>query len=425
MKKFKDFLKAKGISEDDLQAKTAEELAELHSEWMDETIKSFETQVANGATKADIKTELDAFKTELAKNSVSKTQIDEMQEAIDQLKEVGYTGKDGKNPIKKAFTAKIDSIKKMVSEKSGVVEFEVKAAHNPTDIADRDVYAELDNTTNRKPFRSFSIIDLFKRKPMKGEFLKYREEDTVTRDGKVVVACATSTHNTKKSWKIETVQVAKVRDMTDVCLDMIEDYDFVESEIKDLVTEGVTAKEEQEILSGTGDVLSIGTISSEFSATNVLAPYNASFDVPTLAELTAAMKGQIFTFGAENKWDANAILMNHNDKVKFMHQKNANGDYLLPNFVMSNGGILNGMVIVTSPLVAPNTLYVMDTNQACILDRKTTTVEMFYENKDNAEHEVVTIKALKIMQFHVKKIDRNAFMKCSDIAAALTAIAKS
>lgn len=424
MKKFKDFLKAKGISEEDLKAKTAEELADLHSEWMDETIKSFETQVENGATKKDIETAIKEFKAELDKNSVSKTQIEEMQEAIDQLKESGDAEEGGKNSIKKAFKAKVDSIKKMVTEKSGVVEFEVKAAHNPTDIASRDVYAELDNTTNKKPFRSFSILDLFKRKPMKGEFLKYREEDTVTRDGKVVVACATSTHNTKKTWKIETVQVAKVRDMTDVCLDMIEDYDFVESEIKDLVTEGVTAKEEQEILSGTGDVLSIGTISSEFSATNVLAPYDDSFDVPTLAELTAAMKGQIFTFGAENKWDANAILMNHNDKVKFMHQKNANGDYLLPNFVMTNGGILNGMVIVTSPLVAPNTLYVMDTTQACILDRKTTTVEMFYENKDNAEHEVVTIKALKRMQFHVKKIDRNAFMKCSDITAALAAIAK-
>lgn len=424
MKKFKDFLKAKGITEEDLQAKTAEELAVLHSEWMDETIKSFETQVADGATKEDIKTAIDSFKTELDKNSVSKTQIEEIQEAIDQLKESGDVGKGGKNSIKKAFTAKIDSIKKMVTEKSGVVEFEVKAQHNPTDIATRDTYAELDNTTNSKPFRNFSILELFKRKPMKGEFLKYREEDTVTRDGKVVVACATSTHNTKKTWKIETVQVAKVRDMTDVCLDMIEDYDFVESEIKDLVTEGVTAKEEQEILSGTGDILSIGTISSEFSATNVLAPYNASFDSPTLAELTAAMKGQIFTFGAENKWDANVILMNHNDKVKFMHQKNANNDYLLPNFVMTNGGMLNGMVVVTSPLVAPNTLYVMDTTQACILDRKTTTVEMFYENKDNAEHEVVTIKALKRMQFHVKKIDRNAFMKCSDIAAALSAIAK-
>jgi len=53
------------------------------------------------------------------------------------------------------------------------------------------------------------------------------------------------------------------------------------------------------------------------------------------------------------------------------------------------------------------------------LDRMGATVEMAYENNDNFEHEVVTIKAVERLQFHVPTIERDAFMKCSDIATAL------
>jgi HK97 family phage major capsid protein len=136
------------------------------------------------------------------------------------------------------------------------------------------------------------------------------------------------------------------------------------------------------------------------------------------------MKAQIYTFGQENAWDADTIAMNYNDMVRFMHQKNLENDYLLPNFVLTNGGILNGMRIVTSPLIAPNTLYVFDSTKAEILDRKQMTVEMSYENATNFQTETVTIKAVERLQFHVSIINRDAFMKCTNITAALNAITK-
>ena len=155
-----------------------------------------------------------------------------------------------------------------------------------------------------------------------------------------------------------------------------------------------------------------------------MAPYALAFSSPTIAELTGAMKAQIFTFGQERAWDADTILMNYNDWVRFMHEKNADGDYLLPNFVMTGESVLNGMRVVTSPIVAPNTLYVFDSSKGQILDRQSATVEFAYENNDNFEHEVVTIKAVERLQFHVEQIEQDAFMKCSDIATALTAITK-
>ena len=153
-----------------------------------------------------------------------------------------------------------------------------------------------------------------------------------------------------------------------------------------------------------------------------MAPFTGAFQSATLAELTASMKAQIFTFGAENSWDADTIVMNYNDFVKFMHQKNTDNDYLLPNFVMQGDGVLNGMKIITSPLVVPNTLYVFDSSKGEILDRQGATLEMSYENNDNFEHEIVTLKVIERLQFHVANINQNAFMKCTNITTALTAL---
>jgi hypothetical protein len=40
------------------------------------------------------------------------------------------------------------------------------------------------------------------------------------------------------------------------------------------------------------------------------------------------------------------------------------------------------------------------------------------------DHEVVTVKAVERIQFHVPTVERDAFMKCSDIATAIGLITK-
>ena len=402
---------------EELEAMTAEALDQYKTE-----MKAHEDALLKTAITDTVKAEL-----ETAKETLKEFLGTEIAQQITDMKEKAI---DVKDAVAKALQENDAKIKDFLKSKSGTLEIEVKASQGASDIADRDNYALHLAGTGFKPFRRFSVTDLFRRTPVNKEYVKYREENTVTRDAKVVVACATSTHNTKKTWIERTVQITKIRDFVSVCIDMMDDYDFVGAEIKQLVEQSLKSKEESEILAGTGtgatDILSIETIASEFDPTNVLAPFDGAggngFQAPTLAELTGAMSAQIVTFGQENAWIPDTILMNYNDKVRFMHQKNLDNDYLLPNFVLTNGGILNGMRIVTSPLVAPNTLYVLDSTKGQILDRKAMTVEMSYENATNFETETVTIKAVERVQFHVPIIDRDAFMKCTDIAQALTDI---
>lgn len=402
---------------EELEAMTTEALDQYKTE-----MKAHEDALLKTTITDTVKAEL-----ETAKETLKEFLGEEIASQITDMKEKAI---DVKDAVAKALQDNDGRIKDFLKSKSGTLEIEVKASQGAGDIADRDNYALHLAGTGFKPFRRFSVTDLFRRTPVNKEYVKYREENTVTRDAKVVVACATSTHNTKKTWIERTVQITKIRDFVSVCIDMMDDYDFVGAEIKQLVEQSLKSKEESEILAGTGtgatDILSIETIASEFDPTNVLAPFDGAggngFQAPTLAELTASMSAQIVTFGQENAWMPDTILMNYNDKVRFMHQKNLQNDYLLPNFVLTNGGILSGMRIVTSPLVAPNTLYVLDSTKGQILDRKAMTVEMSYENATNFETETVTIKAVERVQFHVPIIDRDAFMKCTDITTALTDI---
>lgn len=372
----------------------------------------------------ELKSELNLVKLKANADQTTelKTKFVELESQINALKESKKEQPMKRKSLIDMIKEKGQNIKHIIEQKSGVVQLVLKANQIPADIDGRELYAQEIPGTTRQPVRATRIIDLFRRVPVSTEFVKYREEDIVTRDAQVVIACATSTHLTKQTWRVRTVQIVKIRDFVDVCIDMMDDYDFVTAEIENLVQTSVKLLEDSEILLGTGDILSIDQIASIFDAANPLAPFTGAFTFPTIAELTGSMKAQIFTFGAQNSWEADTILMNYNDYVRFQHSKNAEGDYLLPNFVSTGEAILNGMNVVTSPLVAPNTLFVFDSTRGVILDRQGVDVTMSYENNDNFEHEVVTIKAVERIQFHVATIEQNAFMKCDDIALALTEI---
>jgi hypothetical protein len=55
--------------------------------------------------------------------------------------------------------------------------------------------------------------------------------------------------------------------------------------------------------------------------------------------------------------------------------------------------------------------------------RKGVGLEMAYNNKDQFEYEVATMKGYLRMNLLIRNVDANAFMKCSDVQAAITALA--
>jgi hypothetical protein len=436
-KTFAEFLASKNITDAIFAEMEAEQKAELYNE--------YNTQLKSYIEELEKKMDDAASKEELNKaiSQLTESRNTEMKLMQDNLKEIGLRmkslseGKSGKG-VQKSLREYIEensevlkAIKAAGKEQKGHAGFTMqveKGTQGATDIGSRDYLGTIEAGIERKPVRRTTILDLFGRQPVSTEYLHYWEENVVTRDAKFVIACAASTHNTKKTWAKRTVELAKIRDIVDICIDMLDDYAFVEGEIRALVDESIALKAEYELLLGASaaptDMLSIDFISSEFNAANPLADFEDKIQDPTIGDLVACMKAQIYEFGQQNKWQADTVLMNYTDMVTYLLAKNSEGNYLFPNFVFGATDQVNGMRIVTSPLVPQNELYVMDSTRGKILDRKRVTVTASFENKDNIERELVTMVGVERLQFHVRTINRDAFMKCSDIAAAITAITK-
>ena len=80
--------------------------------------------------------------------------------------------------------------------------------------------------------------------------------------------------------------------------------------------------------------------------------------------------------------------------------------------------------IIENQLVPENEMYIFDSTKGVVYSRKGVTVDFSFENTDNFEKELVTVKAYERLNFRVRNVDANAFMHVADVNAAITAITK-
>lgn len=428
---FKKFLESEGITEAAFKGLEDSKAGALYAKYNKLQIEEIE------AIGVATKEELDTLK-ESIKGNPTKEEFDTLKANLEETaSELKAFTENGGSPVDEGLIKYIKENSEVLKALKGGkrdkhLNITLKATSVAGDITARDAYTTVQPGIIQLPVRKTSIIDLFRRKPISGEFFKYNEVETVTRDAKFVIACATSAHTTNKTWIVRTVEMAKIRDIINACVDMLDDYVWVESELKQLVDESLKLKADFELLLGSGvgatDMLSIDTIASEFNPSNALADFSAAtgtpFQEPNLEQLTDAMAAQISIFGAENTWMADTLVMNFKDFVIYRNLKDANGNKLIRTLSDTTPTIA-GMLVVTNPIVSPNTCFVFDTTQGEILDRQLITIKTSFENNDNIEHETVTFVGVQRIQFHVPISRRDAFMKCSDIAAALVLITDS
>lgn len=427
MKKFIEFLTEKGHNQEAFDGLEASEQLKLQNEYNAELKQAFEDAIENKSSKED----LEALKAAVQKSNDSVVKsVEALALAMKANAESNKEGGKMSTGLRKYIEDNSEVLKAIKTNKNlskGGFDITLKGVEGAADITNRDAYTTVEPGQIKQPVRATRILDLFRRKKVNGEFFKYREELVNTRDAKFVVACATSDHDTKKTWIVRTVELAKIRDIVDACMDMLDDYAWVESELKQLINESIKLKADYELLLGVGtnptDMLSIETIASVFNPSNPLADFSNSFQDANLEQLVDAMGAQISIFGQENSWMADTVVMNFSDFVKYRNLKDVDGNKL--NHTLSDTfATIAGMRVVTSPIVAANTLYVFDSTKGEILDRQSITIKTSYENATNVEHETVTFVGVERLQFHVPIIQRDAFMKCSDIATAIAAIAE-
>lgn len=370
---------------------------------------------------------VEALKTELKS---AKEAVQKQGEEITKLKETRVSVNQKLNPVETVLKENKDRIESWKASKSGSVELELKAGVtiDAAQIGDDDrasvsTIPGIGQLPVRRPF----MQDLFNVQNVNSEYIQYWDQVTVNRDAQNTIRCAPITTTTTIDWGRQSCQIKKVKDYITICEDMLDDYAFVSGEVNNLITSSVELKKDNDLLlgDGTGNVIKgLAASAATFNAATVGADYSAAVDTPSLYDLIYVVGAQISAAGLENKWFANFALVNPKDATLMRLSKDADKNYLAPPFVSNGFDVVNGIVIIENPLVPENQMYVGDFRQGTVYRRKNPVIEMSFENRENFEDELVTVKAYERMALVIRNVDANAFIHVADIAAALTAITK-
>jgi hypothetical protein len=409
----------------------------------EEVIKALETKLEEKgfASKTDVEginAQIEQLKT-IADQTELKSSFDKLEAEIDALKAVKVeVGKDlSMTPVKKAMLENKEQISAL---KNGelqkvtidVEDFTSKAVHNPTDIGNRNQLGQFEPDLSKIVRNRYFMENLFPTGTATTEYIKYVEEATILRDAKNVAACAETTHDSKVTFGIRDLQMKKLRDFTDVCIDMMDDYSFVETEIRDLVDTGVRLREDSQLLLGDGigaNLNGVLSYSSTFSATATGANYANKVADAQLIDLLVVAGAQIKAFGGQRSFMPNVIILNPVDATLLGLLKDGESNYIKMGSVNASvfrdaGGNLfvNGMLVVENANCPSNQAFVMDSTKARLYNRTGITIEFAYENRQNFEQELVTVKAMKRGNLRVRNNDANAFLHIPNIATGITAI---
>ena len=322
------------------KVKTRAELAELSEADFNSYLAEKEAH-DKAETKAQIKAEIEAAKNEdptgekvKALEAKLESALKEVSDNILSIKALGEKVSVGKDrsmtPIKEAILKNKERIASL-KDNGGKFNVQIKADHNPTDIADREQLGQFEAGVSAIPHKRVYMEDTFQSGTASSEYIKYVEQANIVRDAKNVAACATSTHLSKVDFGIRDLQMKKVRDFTNVCIDMMEDYSFVEGEIRNLITTDLMLKKDSDLLLGDGtgaNINGVASYASTFAANATGADYSGSVANAQLIDLLVVAGAQIKAFGQENFFSPNVIILNPKDATLMGLLKDTDTNYI-------------------------------------------------------------------------------------------------
>lgn len=223
------------------------------------------------------------------------------------------------------------------------------------------------------------------------------------------------------TWQGYNLPIEQYSHIIPVALEMLENFDFVSSEINDELLTGLDHKIEYDLINGNGSTPNIfglvgGSKYTAFSAGALASQirYAGILDV-IMAASTQVMDS--------TQYNPNIVLMNNYDAMALKLDKTEDGAYKFPNFLSANGMLIEGMRIVASPLITTNTLYVGDFSKRTLYSGGT--VVTVGTNSDDFSKRKVSILANEPVAMLSKAIHQKAVVGVTSISDAIAALDKS
>jgi HK97 family phage major capsid protein len=428
--KFELFLETKGLNTISFASQEAEEMAKLYNEYNEEARKALEDAVSKSASKEDI----ESLKSELA-----TAQKEQMVQLNKTLKEYGLAiEKLNKDNQANSLTAQASDIRKALEENKAnltkLKDLDKSAAHGAgfsfkavgdmlesTNISGGNVPVEqriagLNLIATRRP----RLIDLFAKGQAASNIISWVYQ--ANRDG---AAGGTAEGATKNQIDFDLVvasqAVVKRTAFIKVSTEMLDDIDFIESEIRNELMRLLMLDVENTSYSGNGtapNLNGIRTVATAFAA----GTFAGTVDNANSADVLVVAMNQI---AIANQEAPNAILMHPSDiaALKLMKVSATDKRYVDRLLYVGMELTLDGVPMIGSTLVTAGTYLVGNFNLSVLYQKQGVMINIGLDGNDWTKN-MRTIIAEWRGALVTKNNDRTAFVKgtfATDIAALETA----
>ena len=393
MNKFDLFLNEKGITKDELNKKGAEDLALIYNEYSEKNSAELAESIEGKASKEDI----EALKSEIVKTNLEHTKT--LNEA---LKEYGVAikklSKREKADAAKATSNLYDGLKEGKETLSNIKEgkdgrLKFKAAGTmliSTNISGGNVPVEqrlagLDDI----PSREVRLLSIVSRGTASSNVISWVSK--VNRDG---AAAGTAEGAVKNQIDFDLVvnseSVIKFSAFIKVSTEMVDDIDFMNTEINNELMGEMLRLIETQVYSGSGTGLNLNGILTQstafVAATAPLAVLNANV-VDVLR--TAATQIQI-----ANQSAPTYIMLHPTDVLGLKQIKRSTTDkaYIDALQLIAGSLSLDGIPIIETTLVTADTYLIGDFKKATVFDKGSIDVEVGRSGTDFVDN-LVTVLA--------------------------------
>jgi len=227
------------------------------------------------------------------------------------------------------------------------------------------------------------------------------------------------------TWQEYNAALRVIADTIPVTRNAYRHLGFIAGEIDRLLRKNQAQRKDTQIYKGDGIAPNLKGIYTYTTAVTLASmPQYQLVQVPNIADL--AMNLAVYVAnkadasGAQSKYNPNVLFINPADALRFL-VKGSDGHYALPPF-MTQAGKVGNLQIIESPKVTVNTMMVGDASYGTIYQSEDVVIEMGLVNDQFLKNQW-TIRAEQELCFLQRNADLGAFVKVTDITAAIAALA--
>lgn len=397
MNLWQTFLSKKGKTEESFNSLKGEEKAELYQEYVSDSLKGLNDGVKAVSDKlenAPSESDLNKLRDEIGEKHNSMLQV--MKEFMLEMKrKPSHITEHAVNQVKAALSDEANkaALKEIKEGSTKHIKINLDAVKvpdtmtitsntSPADTIPQPFREEgMNRIADRPTFVAANIVNGITNRPV----IEWVEQQN--RDGGAGQTAENAPKN-QADFDLVTAstKVKKTTMFIKVSMEMLEDIDYIESEIRNELMILVGLQVDSQLLTGdgTGDNLT----GLDFYAT----PYSAGSFAGTLP--------------TPNNWDVlqtainqillanffpTRIFMNPTDVTKMKLSKGSDGHYVLPPFTAANGLSVDNIPIIWNNGVADDDFYVLDGMKATVFTKKQMTIDIGLSGTDFTENRVTIL----------------------------------